>query len=150
MVKKSSGGGRPRGDYDRYPLPHIQDLNAHLHGKTISKIDVVRGYNQIPVATNDIPKTAVLTPFDLYEFLKMPFGLKNAAQAFQRLMDGILQGVNCCFVYLDDSSVASITPEQHEADLRTVFKLLALNGLVVNIKKCIFGHSSLNFLGHVI
>ena len=64
----------------------------------------------------------------------MPFGLKNAAQAFQRLMDGVLQGLECCFVYLDDILVASATPEQHEADLRTVFSLLTTNGLVVNIK----------------
>ena len=90
MVKKSNGSWRPCGDYrrlnditrdDRYPLPHIQDLNANLAGKTIffPKIDHVRGYNQIPVAPEDIPKTAVITPFGLYEFLKMPFGLKNAA-----------------------------------------------------------------------
>ncbi|KAK3787128.1 hypothetical protein RRG08_059644, partial [Elysia crispata] len=51
---------------------------------------------------DDIAKTANITPFGLYEFLRMPFGLKNAAQAFQRLMDTVLQDVNCAFVYLDD------------------------------------------------
>ncbi|KAK3757325.1 hypothetical protein RRG08_014014 [Elysia crispata] len=84
IVRKSNGGWRPCGDYrwlndvtkdDRYPLPHIQDLNSNQRGKTIfSKIDLIRGYHQIPVAEEDIPKTAIITPFGLYEYLKMPLG----------------------------------------------------------------------------
>ena len=108
MVKKPGGGWRPCGDFrrlnnvtidDRYPLPHIQDFNTNLAGMVIfSKIDLIRGYHQIPMTPDDIPKTAVITPFGLWEFLRMPFGLKNAAQSFQRLMDHILQGVPFIFV----------------------------------------------------
>ena len=68
----------------------------------------------------------------------MPFGLKNAAQAFQRHMDGVLKDLDCCFVYLDDILVASASPEQHEADLRAIFSLLTSNGIVVNIKEMRF------------
>lgn len=98
------------------------------------------------MAENDIPKTAVITPFGLFEFLRMPFGLKNAAQAFQRLMDGVLRDMDCCFVYLDDVLVSS--SNQHKEDLQAVCRLLSSNGLVLNREKCLFGQSSVSFLGH--
>ena len=116
MFPKLNGGWRPCADYrrlnettvdDRYPLPHIQDLNSKLAGaKIFSKIDLVRVYHQIPMAADSVPKTAIVTPFGLWEFLQMPFGLKNAAQAFQRLMDGIFCQLDFAFVYLDDILIA--------------------------------------------
>ena len=158
VVPKSDGTWRPCGDYrclnastedDRYPLPHIQDFTNHLAGCSIfSKIDLIRGFHQIPMATSSIPKTAVVTPFGLWEFLRMPFGLKNAAQSFQRLMDGVLRDVSFAFVYLDDILVANHSAKEHIQHLQQLFKLLSANGLVINKTKCVFGAKELDFLGH--
>ena len=160
MVEKSTPGTwRPCGDYrrlneatthDRYPVPHIQDFSAQLKGKKVfSKVDLVSGYNQIPVAAADVPKTAVTTPFGLFEFLRMPFGLKNAAQAFQRLMDQVCRGLeDFLFVYIDDILVASANAKEHRHHLRLLFKRLAEHDLVVNMAKCLFGVDTIDFLAH--
>ena len=157
--QKPCGGWRVCGDYrrlnnlttdDRYPVRNLQDFNADLRGKTIfSKVDLLKGYHQIPVNPDDIKKTAVITPFGLFLFPRCPFGLKNAGQDFQRLMDKILGEIPHIFVYLDDILIASSSQEEHIQDLERVFSILQENGLVVNRKKCILGESSIEFLGHL-
>ena len=157
MVEKPSGGWRACGDYralnaasedDRYPMPHLQDLTIHLEGKSIfSKVDLVRAYNQVPMNASDIAKTAIVTPFGLFEYKRMPFGLKNAAQTFQRLMDNVLRDCSFAYVYLDDILVASSSVDEHRQHLRKLFRKLADYGLVVNPQKCVFGQSSLEFWG---
>ncbi len=113
MVPEKEGSWRPCGNYrhlnlvttpDKYPLPNMQDLSNSLHGCTVfSKINLVKGYHQIPVATEDIPKTAIITPFNLFEYLFTTFGLSNAAKTFQRIMDCATDGLEGVFAYMDDS-----------------------------------------------
>ena len=114
------------------------------------QVDLVKGYYQIPVHSEDIPKTAIAMLFGLFEFVRMPFGLKNAAQTFQRLMDSVTSQLTGVFLYLDDVLVASPTEQQHERDLRQLFTALARFGLVLNVDKCVFGVLQLQFLGHTV
>ncbi|MFO0000593.1 MAG: reverse transcriptase family protein, partial [bacterium] len=98
--------------------------------------------------SSDIPKTAIITPFGLFEFLYMPFGLSNAAQTFQRLMDSLFRDFPFVFIYLDDMLIFSRSRSEHLCHLDTVLAVLAENGLHINPSKCQFAQPEVDFLGH--
>jgi hypothetical protein len=96
----------------------------------------------------DISKTAIITPFGLFEYTRMPFGLHNSGQTFQRLMDKVLKGLEGVFCYLDDILIPSADEQQHFLHLAALFQRLQESSLVLNAQKCHFGASSMEFLGH--
>jgi hypothetical protein len=99
---------------DSYPLPNMLDFSERIAGCTIfSKVDLRKGYHQILMHPGDIEKTAIATPFGLYEFLRMTFGLRNAGNTFQRQMDRLLSGLDFVFVYLDDIIIGSRSAAEH-------------------------------------
>lgn len=160
MVKKGLLDWRPVGDYralnsvtvpDKYPVPRLHDFTAYLDGcKVFSSVDLIRGFHQIPMADEDVEKTAVITPFGLYEYLRMPFGLRNAPQTFQRFMNQVVRDLDFTFVYIDDILIASETEAEHRRHLETLFQRLSDYGLNINTSKCRFVQTDLKFLGHLI
>lgn len=160
MVPKGNNSWRVCGDYralnaktihDKYPIRHIQDFASGISGKKVfSVIDFKKAYHQIPVNPEDVPKTAILTPFGLFEFKYMTFGLRNAAQTFQRFMDDILRDMPFAFPYLDDVLIASSSVEEHKSNLDQLFRRYAECGLVLNADKCQLGKDAVTFLGHLV
>lgn len=160
VVPKQDSAIRPVGDYrklnsvtefDSYPIPYLQDFSSSLHGSSIfSKIDIFKAFHQIPIAEEDIPKTAITTPWGLYEYTNLCFGLVNAPQTFMRFMHEVLRGLPFCYVYLDDILCFSKDAAEHKEHLRVIFQRLSAYGLKLNVSKCVFGVTELEFLGHLI
>ena len=116
---------------DNYPMPRIDELIDRL-GKTrfVSTIDLTKGYWQVPIATKDRQKTVLVTPFRLFQFRMMPFGLSGTPASFQRLMDRLIQGCqNFAAAYLDDLIIFSTTWEEHLHHLGDIFERLIQSNL---------------------
>jgi RNase H-like domain found in reverse transcriptase/Reverse transcriptase (RNA-dependent DNA polymerase)/Integrase zinc binding domain/Integrase core domain len=103
---------------------------------------------EVPVSQDSIPKTAITTPFGMFEYLYMPFGLRNAAQTFQWLMDQCFQDLDFLFTYLEDHLIFSMSVSEHLQHMRTLFQLLEQYGFVINPEKCEFMQTEITFLGH--
>lgn len=138
---------------DSFPLPNIEDILDQLgHSNYFTTLDLASGFHQIQMKENDIQKTAFSTPSGHFEFLRMPFGLKNAPSTFQRLMTAALTGLQGlqCFVYLDDVVIFASSIEEHSTRLRNIFERLRLNSLLLQPDKCEFMHKEVAYLGHII
>ncbi|XP_072293407.1 uncharacterized protein [Eucyclogobius newberryi] len=162
LVRKKDGTLRLCVDYrqlncrtrkDAFPLPRIEESLDSLTGaRWFSTLDLASGYNQVPVSEKDRPKTAFCTPFGLFEWNRMPFGLCNAPSTFQRLMQRIFgsQQGQSLLLYLDDIIVLSSDVGQHLGRLDGVLSRLHQEGLKVKLSKCSFFRREVSYLGHII
>jgi hypothetical protein len=154
MVRKADGSWRPCGDFRRlnlvtepdvYPLPNMLDFAAKAAGCSVfSKIDLRKGYHQIPVNPADVQKTAITTPFGLFEYKQKPFGLRNVGPSFQRHVDRAIRDCQDTFAWVDDIVICS---KNH---MEQVLQALQDFGLVIHAEKFVWGVQELEYLGNKI
>ncbi|MBW0544176.1 hypothetical protein O181_083891 [Austropuccinia psidii MF-1] len=159
FVKSKGKADRPCVDYrelnsmtirDSYPIPHFALLLDNLKGcKFLSKIDLKAAFNLLRVHPDSVPLTTFCTPWGLFEYLVMPFGLANAPSAFKRFIQHVLREYLdvFCFVYLDDILIFSKTRYNHEQHLAKVLQKLKDNNLQASFEKCEFFKDTVIFLG---
>ncbi|XP_019096481.1 PREDICTED: uncharacterized protein LOC109130861 [Camelina sativa] len=136
---------------DKYPLPQIDELLDQLRGASwFSKIDLASGYHQIPIAEQDVMKTAFQTRYGQYDFVVMPFGLTNAPATFMRLMNEVFHEYLDRFViiFIDDILIYSRSAEEHAEHLRKVLERLREKRLFAKFSKCKFWQREIGLLGH--
>jgi len=138
---------------DRYPIPNMDEILGKL-GKCqyFTTIDLAKGFHQIEMDEESISKTAFSTKSGHYEYLRMPFGLRNAPATFQRCMNNILRPLlnKHCLVYLDDIIIFSTSLTEHLNSIQLVFTKLADANLKLQLDKCEFLKKEANFLGHIV
>lgn len=130
-------------------MPTPEEMFDNIGGsKLFSILDVRQGFNQIPVAEEDVRKTAFHGSGQLWEWLVMPFGLRNAPITFQRVMDRVLAGAKYLLCYIDDVMVHSIDFQQHLTHSEDLFVRLRKANLRCHPSKCEFGVETVVYLGH--
>ena len=158
MVKKKDGSNRVCVDFrklnkitevDPEPMTTAEDLFRRLSGKKfLSKIDLTKGYWQIPVAPEDVHKTAFVTPDGQYEFTRMLFRMVNSGATLVRGLRKILEGMPGVGSYIDDIVIYSDSWEDHIKTLKELFGRLRKARITARPTKCLLGASRMEFLGH--
>lgn len=160
LVKKKDNSDRMCVDYrelndntvpERFPLPLISDQIARLHGgQYFSVLDLASGFHQIPIAEESIERTAFVTPDGQFEYLAMPFGLRNAPSVFQRAIINALGDLVNTYVvvYMDDVLIVARSADEALERLKTVLKVLSDKGFSLNFKKCKFLKKKVEYLGY--
>lgn len=134
---------------DSFPIPRIDDCIDQIGSATfVSKLDLMKGYWQVPLTLRAREISAFVTPNGLYEYLVMPFGMKNAPATFQRMMTEVVKGLDGCGVYIDDIIIFTSDWKEHMKVIKQLFERLSAAELTVNLRKCDFARATVTYLGH--
>ena len=138
--------------FDAYPMPLMEEVIERIGpAKYITKLDLCKGYWQVPLTERSMQYTAFATPTGLYQFKYLPFGLHGAPATFQRMMDHLLRGKEeYAAAYMDDLVIFSNDWESHRIHLRDVLETLKQANLTVKPSKCRFGQTHVSYLGHIV
>ena len=137
--------------YDAEPIPDPEELFCRLAGAHFfTKIDLAKGYWQIPIRPEDQHKTAFQTPQGLMSWVKMPFGLVTAPMTFARMMRLLKLEENSAMNFFDDILIASCSWSEHVTHVREVLEKLKNMGLTARPSKLYAGFQELEFLGHIV
>lgn len=136
---------------DSYPMPRIDDLIDQLgNTRFVSKLDLLKGYWQVPLTERAKDISAFATPDGLFRYLVTPFGMKNSGATFQRFTNKVVAGLRNTRVYVDDIIVYTDTWNEHVVALRALFERLAEYRTTVNLVKSEFAKATVKFLGHIV
>ncbi len=137
--------------FDAEPIPDVDELFCRLSGATyFTKVDLAKGYWQIPVREQDKEKTAFQTPFGLFQWTRMPFGLVTAPATFARMMRLLRLADHSALSFFDDILIASVEWSAHLKHVRGVLQSIRDAGLTARPSKLFAGFQELEFLGHVV
>ena len=135
----------------RWTIPTINELLERFKNKKImSSLDLKSGCWNIEVEEKDREKLAFLTPFGLYEWNRMSFGVKTAPMFFQKAMQEVFHDLPYVLIYLDDIVILSDSEEEHSKHLQSVLQRLKEYNIKIRLDKCSFPVDELEYLGHIV
>ncbi|MBW0538243.1 hypothetical protein O181_077958 [Austropuccinia psidii MF-1] len=139
---------------DRYPIPRVHDTLTQLsQAKLITSMDSLKGFRQNVLTDNAKRLLRIIVHCGIFEYLRIPFGIKNAPSHYQIMMNTIFPeelSEGWLTIYIDDIIVCSETWENHLTILERELQIMVQVNMKISLKRCHFAYSELKALGHVV